>query len=230
MLLEVIVQTVEDARAAAEGGADRLEVVREIERDGLTPAIDLVRAMQTETRLPLRVMVRERDDFDAGPPHDLAALQDVVRTLAGMRVDGIVLGFTRGAALDLETVDALLAVDPDLRVTFHRAFDALSDPVAAIAALRARRQIDRILTSGGDGGWPERIDTLRRYASAAAPDLTILAGGGVDEAAVDLLSASGCVAEVHVGRAARVDSRRTGPVSAERVRHLKAITARRPAR
>ena len=33
LLLEVIVQTEADARAAAEGGADRLEVVRAI-RDG----------------------------------------------------------------------------------------------------------------------------------------------------------------------------------------------------
>jgi copper homeostasis protein len=39
MLLEVIVLSVEDARAAEEGGADRLEVVRDIHLGGLTPPL-----------------------------------------------------------------------------------------------------------------------------------------------------------------------------------------------
>ncbi len=65
MILEVIVQTVEDARAAARGGADRLEVVRDIASGGLTPSIELVRAIAAETPLPLRVMVRENAGFEA---------------------------------------------------------------------------------------------------------------------------------------------------------------------
>ena len=63
ILLEVIVQTADDARAAEAGGADRLEVVRDINRDGLTPSIDVVRSIQAATRLPLRVMVRESATF-----------------------------------------------------------------------------------------------------------------------------------------------------------------------
>ena len=38
ILLEVIVQSVADATEAEAGGADRLEVVREIERDGADAA------------------------------------------------------------------------------------------------------------------------------------------------------------------------------------------------
>jgi hypothetical protein len=63
ILLEVIVQTVDDARAAEAGGADRLEVVRDINRDGLTPSIDVLRSIRAATRLPLRVMVRESATF-----------------------------------------------------------------------------------------------------------------------------------------------------------------------
>ena len=40
LLLEVIVQTLADAREAASGGADRLEVVRAIRDGGLTPLFD----------------------------------------------------------------------------------------------------------------------------------------------------------------------------------------------
>ena len=68
LLLEVIVQSVEDALAAEAGGADRLEVVREIERDGLSPSLDLVRAISSATRVPLRVMVRESNTFTVSGP------------------------------------------------------------------------------------------------------------------------------------------------------------------
>ena len=63
MLLEVIVQTVADARAAARGGADRLEVVRAIHDGGLTPDLAVVRQIAAEVSLPLRVMVRENSGF-----------------------------------------------------------------------------------------------------------------------------------------------------------------------
>ena len=60
-------QSVADARAAAQGGANRLEVVRAIRDGGLTPALSLVEAIAAETALPLRVMVRENPGFE-GPP------------------------------------------------------------------------------------------------------------------------------------------------------------------
>ena len=66
MLLEVIVQTADDALAAQDGGADRLEVVRDIGVGGLTPSLALVDAIQAVTQLPLRVMVRENAGFSIG--------------------------------------------------------------------------------------------------------------------------------------------------------------------
>src|SRR5438270_7130575 len=92
LLLEVIVQTVVDAREAAAGGADRLEVVRAIHDGGLTPSIALVRAIAAETSLPLRVMVRENAGYGTAAG-ELTALQRAAGELAALGVDGIVLGF-----------------------------------------------------------------------------------------------------------------------------------------
>src|SRR6476659_7771666 len=102
LLLEVIVQTVEDARAAEAGGADRLEVVRDINHDGLTPSLGVVRAIQSVTRLPLRVMVRESASFTVSSPTELAALQRAAAELVTLGVDGLVLGFARDGAADLD--------------------------------------------------------------------------------------------------------------------------------
>ena len=58
-LLEVIACSVEDAIQAEEGGADRLEIVSDLDVGGLTPPLELVREIRSEVNLPLRVMLRE---------------------------------------------------------------------------------------------------------------------------------------------------------------------------
>ena len=221
MLLEVIVQTLADARAARRGGADRLEVVREIERDGLTPDMELVRAIALETGLPLRVMVRDSEGFAVTGRDEIARLQDAFAACASLGVDGAVIGYARDGELDLETTRTVAAVAPGLSMTFHRAFDAASDPWRAIERLRALPQVDRILTTGGTGSWESRCRTLARYRGHAGARPIILAGGGVDEGALRQFAAAGCVLEAHVGKAACEPQITGAPVSEERVRRLK---------
>ena len=222
MLLEVIVQSLDDARAALEGGADRLEVVRAIEDGGLTPPIELVHEIAAHVGLPLRVMVRENAGYriDAG---ELDRLQRAAYAFAAANVDGIVLGFADPGGVRMADVMSVLAEAPGVAVTFHRAFDTLIDPVAEIPTVAACPQVDRILTSGGNGTAEERIELLRRFSMAAADRLTIIAGGGVDEASIKAFVRTQCVKEIHVGRAARADSQSSGAVNAKRVAVLRKL-------
>jgi copper homeostasis protein len=227
LILEVIVQSVADAEEAEAGGADRLEVVREIERDGLTPPLDLVRAIVDATSLPLRVMVRESDGFGITGPNELITLQRAFADLADLGVHGAVVGFARDGALDLDLIASVLAVAPGLPVTLHRAFDSVTDPEAALDAALACPQIDRILTSGGSGAWTERCERLTGWARRAGPRITMLPGGGVDEQALAVLSRCDGITEAHVGKTAREPQDSTARVSATRVRHLKSLVTSR---
>ena len=224
MLLEVIVSSHADARAAAAGGADRLEIVRDIQSGGLTPPLPVVRAIAAETPLPLRIMVRENGGYEMGPG-ELDPLRRAVREFAALGVDGIVIGFAAGGELQLDDLSAVLEAAPGMRATFHRAFDSLRDPLEAIDRLAAVPQVDRILTSGGVGSPHQRANRLAEYSARAASRLTIVAGSDVDETVASVIAQTGCVREVHVGRAAREDGQRDGPVSAERVRRLLTILA-----
>jgi copper homeostasis protein len=219
--LEVIVQNVSDAVAAAEGGADRLEVVRDILHGGLTPAIATVRAIQRATALPLRVMVRENGGF-ALHASELRACRRAIEECAALEVDGIVLGFAEAGIARLEDVARVLEAGPPVRVTFHRAFDQLADPLGALPQIAAMLPaVDRVLTSGGDGSPSARAARLQAYASATR--LIILAGGGVDEDMLAHLARNRIVREVHVGRAARGDGTADGAVTAARVRALRRL-------
>jgi copper homeostasis protein len=222
VILEVIVQSVADARAAADGGADRLEVVRAIEEGGLTPPFSLVRRIAEITALPLRVMIRENAGYTT-TRRELAVLRRQAEALASAGIDGIVAGFADAGKLRLDDLAALLEAAPRLRVTFHRAFDALDDPAGAVRALARVPAIDSILTSGGAGDPPQRCARLRDLAARAGMRLRIIAGGGVDEEMFQEVARSGCVNEVHVGRLAREAWDRRAPVSRARVRRLRAI-------
>ena len=200
-------------------------MVREIERDGLTPSIDLVRAILAEVPLPLRVMVRESDGFGITGPEELRTLQRTMGILADLGVDGAVVGFARDGRLDLDPIRAVLSAAPRLAVTLHRAFDTVADPLAAIDQVLLLPQIDRILTSGGDGDWPARCRRFKDYATRVGSRITFLPGGGIDDQALVALAASKCVSEAHVGKAAREPQVATAPVSATRVHLLKTIAS-----
>jgi len=211
---------VADARAAAEGGADRLEIVREIQSGGLTPPLALVTAIAAEVALPLRVMVRENAGYETYP-HESDALRRAAADFARIGVDGLVAGFSQHGIVSVADLMIVLDAAPDVPVTFHRAFDSVSDPLTAIDILAGLPQIDGILTSGGEGSPDARSARLCEYAARAGDRLAIVAGGGVDEEAFALFAKAACVRVLHVGRAARDGKDPDGPVSAARVRQLR---------
>jgi copper homeostasis protein len=220
LALEVIVSSLDDAIAAAAGGAHRLEVVRELSIGGLTPAVELVRQIQEQVPLPLRVMVRGSAGFTS-TSDECRMLVEHASAFAALGVDGIVVGWTREGRIDDETLSRVLEAAPSLPATFHHAFDTLADPERALRHLKQYTQIDRVLTRGGDGEWSSRCGTLSQYARWAAPQITVLPGGGIDAAALRALAACGAIGEAHVGRAARYGASVDGTVSTAAVRALR---------
>lgn len=57
-LLEVCVDSLASARAAKQGGADRLEFCSALAVGGLTPYADLLRQIKAEMSLPVRCLMR----------------------------------------------------------------------------------------------------------------------------------------------------------------------------
>ncbi|MFI0349803.1 copper homeostasis protein CutC [Actinomadura sp. 9N407] len=223
-LLEVIALTVADARAAQEGGADRLEVVADMAADGLTPDPDLVAEMRAATSLPLRVMLRANAGFRTTAP-ELDRLRRVAELHREAGADGFVLGFLDSAGgIDTGAAGKIAAALAPLPWTFHRAIDHAADPVAAWRAVRDLAAeagsevggpgLDTVLTAGSPRGVDAGVDVLvRRTAEGPASAGLIMAGGGLRRKHVALLAAAGVTA-FHVGTAVRPDGSWDAPVDA----------------
>ncbi len=224
-ILEVIACSVADALAARDGGADRLEIVRDLERGGLTPSLELVKEIQAAVDLPLRVMLRESESFAVTCDQEIERLCKDAEHFARLGVDGLVIGFLDDSrnegSVDVALTQKVLAHAPTMKATFHHAFEGAHDKLLALKQIKTIPQVDRILSSGGVGDLSARAQRLSRYEQRASPEIVILAGGGVDADAILEIGRTTRIREFHVGRAARHLFQTDGAVEASLVGRLK---------
>jgi copper homeostasis protein len=212
-LLEIIALDVADARSAQQGGADRIELVSDMARSGLTPDLATFEAVRDAVDLPIRTMLRRHDGFAAG---DVDRLRRDAAALRAVGADEFVLGFLTGGAVDVPAVRAVLDVIDGCAWTFHRAIDHTIDRTAAWRAIDGLPGLDFVLTSGSPVGVAAGMDVL--VADAAAGHCArVLAGGGLQERQFAPLLAAG-VDAFHTGSAVRPGGRWDLPVDPDLVR------------
>lgn len=217
-LLEIIALDVADARNAQQGGADRIELVSDMGRSGLTPDVTTFEAVRDAVDLPIRTMLRQQDGFAAG---DLDRLRRYAAALRAAGADEFVLGFLdeRGA-VDVPSVHAVLDVIEGCSWTFHRAIDHTADRAAAWQALNSLPGLDFVLTSGSPAGVAEGVQVLVADAAAGHP-ARVLAGGGLQARQFAPLLAGG-VDAFHTGSAVRPGGNWHLPVDRSLVRRWRA--------
>jgi copper homeostasis protein len=205
-IFEVIALCVEDAAAAQEGGADRLELVTDMAADGLTPSRAAFGSIRAAVDIPLRVMLRLSHGFGAGGARDLDALCDAAQGLRAEGADEFVLGFLDSLGHpDLDAVHALVDVLDGCRWTFHRAIDRAVDRDALRLQLAGLPGLDTYLTAGSPDGVPTGLPVLCAEASRSGEpgyEPRLLVGGGLLLDHVPTLRAAG-LEGFHVGGAVR---------------------------
>jgi copper homeostasis protein len=212
--------SVADAIEAESGGAGRLEIVRDLHHGGLTPSLELISEIKRATKLPVRVMLRENPTYRTTGPDEIDRLCRAAEAFAALDVDGFVLGYLNDGEVDIELTQRVLACAPQIRATFHHAFEDANDKLRALTDIKRLPQVDRILSSGGTDELRLRVQRLAAYEHAAAPELTILAGGGIDANAIVEIKRATRIREFHVGRAARLNFQVDGAVQASLVGDL----------
>ena len=177
--VEVVASTVEDVRAAAAGGADRVEFCSHLNSGGLTPGRSLIEAalaVAREKGLGFRLLIRPREgDFVYSEAERGVIVREAEAGLS-LGADKVVTGGLDGRGdLDFALLESLNRAIGLGHVVFHRAFDEVAQPHAVAEQLQ-EAGIGGLLTSGGQ---VKAIDGILGIAHCVGRGLSVVAGAGV---------------------------------------------------
>ena len=188
LIREACVETLAQCMTAEQKGADRLELCADLHLDGLTPSIALIKKVQAQVNIPIRVMIRPRaGDFNYSAT-ELATMKQSISECKLLGVDGVVFGVCKGGALDLDAIGELAEVSQPLKVVIHKAIDTCDDPLAELQKLMELGKIDGILTSGKGKTAFEGMVLLRQMQALAGDKLELIACGKVTDQNLKALS------------------------------------------
>ncbi len=159
-LLEIAVDSLESARAAIAGGADRLELCSALTVGGLTPYAELLRQIRAESNIPVRCLMRLRAGDFLYTPEEIAMMARQMRTLLDAGASGFVIGcLTADGQLDGRAMEPLLGAAEGCGVTLHRCIDVSYD-LCQTYLDAGKLGIDTVLTSGAAASSLAGKDTI----------------------------------------------------------------------
>ncbi|MCC8071053.1 MAG: copper homeostasis protein CutC [Bacteroidales bacterium] len=198
MILEVCAGDIDSVKAAAEGGAARVELCSGLAEGGVTPSIGLIRQALKVPGIKVHVLIRPRGGDFLYTTEEVDCMVDDIREAVKAGVHGVVIGaLDPDGNVDREACRRMVeAAGKDVNITFHRAFDLCRAPLEALEDVIALG-CNRILTSGCAASALEGVDMLRSLVEKADGRLTILAGGGVSPDNARKIAESAGVKELH---------------------------------
>lgn len=195
-LLEVCVDSFDSARAAVQGGADRLELCSALTMGGLTPYEALLRQIKARFDIPVRCLMRPRAGDFLYTQEELEMLKAQILQLKAAGADGFVIGcLDKNGHLDPEAMKPLVEACGDRGITLHRCID-VSENLEETYRAAASLGIDTVLTSGGAGNCLAGMENIRRLIALReemnGPE--VLIGAGVKAAVIEtfLREVPGC--------------------------------------
>lgn len=205
-MLEICIDGVASARAAAAGGADRVELCANLPEGGTTPSAGMIREVRAVFSGGLMVIIRPRGYDFLYSEDEMAVMLHDIRVSRELGADGVVIGcLSADGSVDRERCSRLLDAARGMDVTFHRAFDMTRDLEEALDDV-AKLGIRRVLTSGGAADVPGGLARIAKLVQRAAGRVSIMPGGGVTESNVgEIVRATG-VREIHLSARAEVQS------------------------
>lgn len=207
--LECCVDSVESALAAAQGGADRLELCAALVIGGTSPSLALFEQVKACCDLPVRALLRPRFGDFLYTDHEFQIIRREVELFREAGAEGVVIGCLReDGSLHMEQMRELMKSAGGMKVTLHRAFDVCADPIRTYEQAW-ELGIDTILTSGQESDCVKGMPLLRslcRLQTEEPARPQIMAGAGVTPDVISLFRARTEITAFHLSAKKILDS------------------------
>lgn len=177
--LEVIGFDLASCVTAQKCGADRIELCANPHEGGTTPSHGVIAVAREHTSVQLFPIIRPRGGDFLYTELEFRAMIDDIDRCKDLGCDGVVIGMLRAdGSVDVDRCGELIRHAGSMQVTFHRAFDRVKDPLAALEDI-IELGCARILTSGLRPDVESGKAMLKTLVEATAGRISIMPGSGV---------------------------------------------------
>lgn len=168
---------------ALQAGVERIELCDNLAVGGTTPSYGVIEEAAkyvAESKTTLAVMIRPRGGNFVYNSHELKIIETDTLKAVEAGAQNIVFGaLTPGNEIDTDALETVSIAAQGLPITFHMAFDEVTDQEKAIDQL-VEFGVDKILTHGGPLDQPLNTDKLKSLIDYAKGKINIIIGGGVN--------------------------------------------------
>lgn len=196
-LLEIAANSLDSARAAQAGGADRIELCSALEVGGVTPSAGLIGRVRAQLQIPVYVLIRPRGgDFVYSDAEQQTMLADI-GYCRDVGCAGVVIGaLDAEGGVDVSRCRELIDAAGDMGITFHRAIDVSRDPHSTLEQI-IELGCERVLSSGAAASAPAGSQLLRQLVEQAGDRVIVMPGAGINAGNIAPLRAATCAREFH---------------------------------
>lgn len=168
---------------ALQAGVERIELCDNLAVGGTTPSYGVIEEAAkyvAESKTTLAVMIRPRGGNFVYNSHELKIIETDTLKAVEAGAQNIVFGaLTPDNEIDTDALETVSIAAQGLPITFHMAFDEVTDQEKAIDHL-VEFGVDKILTHGGPLDQPLNTDKLKSLIDYAKGKINIIIGGGVN--------------------------------------------------
>ena len=148
---ESCVSSLEHAIRAEKHGADRIELCKNLDLDGLTPNKKVIINTIRSLSIPVKVMIRPRSGDFIYNENEIKVMEKNIDFCKKLNVFGVVFGvLTEKKTIDISKTKRLAYRSYPMDVTIHKAIDQSKNILNELERLSKIDAISSVLTSGGE--------------------------------------------------------------------------------
>ena len=179
LTLETIAFNVESCKIAQAAGAHRIELCDNPGEGGTTPSYGFIKAARQVLTIDLFPIIRPRGGNFFYSDEEFEIMKTDMQVCKELCCDGVVFAIlNEDASIDKVRCKILVQLAYPMSVTFHRAFDRVTDPSQALEDV-IECGFERILTSGFYPTAMEGAENLKKMIQVADERIIIMPGSGI---------------------------------------------------
>lgn len=205
--LEICAASIASCLAAAEGGANRIELCDNLLEGGTTPSYATIALAREKVKIDLYPIIRPRGGDFLYSDLEFEVMKKDIELCKQLGCNGVVIGILLpNGRVDKDRCRILTQLAWPMGVTFHRAFDMTDNPFEALEDIISIG-CERILTSGARNTAIEGAPLLKDLLERANDRIAIMAGSGVRATNIAQLIQSTGITEFHTTAKAYEESK-----------------------